>query len=130
MNFFVRVWFNRQRFWRRLYLFALLWLTACGNVAQMPLPTAVSPIILPSPPPTPQLLPSPAGDLPPTPAFGEPVVQMATELPALIETAEATAVPPLTISAEAGVPLDLIALAQTLPERFAWVFPETLLTLK
>ncbi len=87
----------------------------------MPLPTAVSPNILPSPPPTPQLLPSPAGDLPPTPAFGEPVAQMATELPALPETAEATAVTPLTISAEAGVPLDLVTLAQSLPNPYVWV---------
>ena len=120
MKFFVRAGFNGQRYWGGLYLFALFWLTACGNVAEMPLATAVPPITLPAPP-TPHLRPTPTGELPPTPAFGEPVAQAPTLRPAPTATATATAVPSLTIAAEAGVPLDLVASAQALPGQFAWV---------
>lgn len=120
MNFFARVWFKRQFYWRRLYLFAFFWLTACGNVAELPLATAVPPSTFPAPP-TPHLLPSPTGDLPPTPAFGDAVAPTAFARPLATATAVVTAVPPLTISAEAGVPLDLVALAQARPDQFAWV---------
>jgi poly-gamma-glutamate capsule biosynthesis protein CapA/YwtB (metallophosphatase superfamily) len=100
----------------KLYLFVLFWLTACGGAAVTPLPTAVPPIPLPAPP-TPVLLPTPEGDLPPTPAFGEPV---STSPISTLPPTE-TAVPPLTIAAEIGVPPDLVALAQALPAPFAWV---------
>lgn len=115
-----RVWFNGQRFWGGLYLFALFWLTACGNAAQVRPSTAVPPVTFPSPP-TPPLLPTPTGNLPPTPAFGEAVLQISNELPVPTETTVATAVPPLTVAAEAGVPRDLVTSLQALPTPFAWV---------
>ncbi len=103
----------------KLYLFVLFWLTACGGAAVTPLPTAVSPITLPAPP-TPVLLPTPEGDLPPTPAFAEPV--STSPSPTLPPTE--TGVPPLSLSAEPGVPLDFVAAAQQLaarlPNQFAW----------
>ncbi|MCA9943076.1 MAG: CapA family protein [Anaerolineales bacterium] len=117
MKFFVSDWFYGKRLCLGgLYLFALFWLTACQNVAPMALPTAVSTITLPTPPPTPVLLASPAGALPPT-----PVAPGASIMPELPPTPAVTAVPTFKISAEASVPPDLIAIAQTLPTQFAWV---------
>lgn len=114
------VWFRKRRYWGRLYLFAFFWLTACSSAA--PLPTAVSPIQLPPPPPTPNLRPSPTGALPPTPEPGTAAAPAAT-LTAL-PPAE-TAVPPLTITADSAVPPELVfaaqAVAARLPDRFAWV---------
>ena len=117
----VKTWFNEQRCLSRLYLFALFWLTACGTVSLPATPTAVSFINLPPPPPTPLLFPTPTGSLPPTPAFGEPVAITPTRTPSPTETA----VPPLTLSANSGVPQDLVTAAQSLvarlPDQFAWV---------
>ncbi len=104
----------------RLYLLVLFWLTACGSATVTPLPHAIPPSTFPAPP-TPQLLPSPTGHLPPTPALGEAVVPTASALPLPTETATFTAVPPFTIAAEVGVPLDLVTLAHALPAQFAWV---------
>ncbi len=98
--------FTGQHFWSGLYLFALFWLTGCGNGAQLPAATAVSPV-------TPVVLP-------PTPVVSGPTAQ-ADASPTPQPSATATAVPPLTISAEAGVPGDLVARAQALPAPFAWV---------
>jgi hypothetical protein len=112
---------DERRFWGGLYLFALFWLTACGNVGQAPLPTAVLPLTLPAPP-TPQPLATPTGPLPPTPVANLPE----TAIPTATTAATATAVPPsLTLSAAPGVPGDLRAAAQALaaarPGQFAWV---------
>ena len=115
MIFRVKVWTNGQRLVGGLYLFALFWLTACGTSEVRPFPTAVSTHTQPlTPPPTPSLaLPLPTGELPPTPAI--PGV-----LPA---TATATAVPPITLSADPGVPQDLVRAAQAFAAQnrtFAW----------
>lgn len=120
MNFFAFAWFDGRRFWSGLYLFALFWLTACGNGGQLPLPTAVLPITIPAPPTPPQLA-TPEGTLPPTPVANLPEVIEPTSTPA----ATATAVPPaITLSAAPGVPGDLRALAQALaearPDQFGW----------
>jgi poly-gamma-glutamate synthesis protein (capsule biosynthesis protein) len=61
---------------------------------------------------------TPTGKLPPTPAYGDEIPVTLTPLPT------ATAVPPLTISAEEGVPSELIAAAQqitrNMPQQFQW----------
>lgn len=122
MKFSLFAWFfDERRFWGGLYLFALFWLTACGNAGQAPLPTGVLPLTLPAPP-TPQPLATPTGPLPPTPIANRP--QAAA--PTATATATATAVPPsITLSAEPGVPGDVRAAAQVLaatrPDQFAWV---------
>lgn len=122
MNIFVRSGIRGQ-LTITLYLFALFWLTACGGQSLPALPTQALTITLP-PPPTPPLFATPMGDLPPTPSFGEPVSASPSLLPP--PTPEpATAVPPLTISAEVGVPPELVDVAQRLavrrPSRFVWV---------
>ena len=123
MKIFVRAKVNGQQFWSGLYLFALFWLTGCGNNAPIPPPTAVSHLILASPPPTPILWPTPVGSSLPTPILPDTASQKVTAVPPATETA--TVIPPLTLGADPAVPLDLAALAQAYaskhPEQFAWV---------
>ena len=127
MKFRVRFWFKKQQYWLKLYLFALIWLTACGGVGQTILPTAVSTTRLPPPPPTPVLLATPMGTLPPTPAVGQPVAVAPTAAQPVTATTTVTetAVSPLRLGATPGVPPDLIRMAQLLvasrPGQFAWV---------
>lgn len=135
MRIFIRRFYSFRRFFlnfcnlrtvtelllsRRLYLFVLFWLIGCGS--SLPASsTAVSATILPSPPPTPRLWASPISSLPPTPAFGG----AASVAPTQTVQPTATAVPPITLSADPGVPDDLIFTAQSLvrrlPDQFVWV---------
>ncbi|MCB8927477.1 MAG: CapA family protein [Ardenticatenaceae bacterium] len=90
----------------------------------MALPTAVPTISLPSPPPTPLLLPSPEGDLPPTPgaAVSQPTETAVATAPSA-SSGQAFS-PAITLSADPDVPQALVRVAQTLAEQnpaFAWV---------
>lgn len=124
MIFRVRAWVYGQQLVAGLYLFGLFWLTACGNTAQAPPPTAVSNVpFLPPPPPTPLLLPSPTGDLPPTPVPSGAISPAATSQSPVMVTA--SPLPPLRLAATEAVPPALVQAAQSLaerqPERFVWV---------